>query len=1060
MRYYQGLLRIRAFAFISFFVFLFIAADGQTGAKKIQITGLVTDSAGTALNGVSIGVKTNASSGTTTNVDGQYIFEVPAGTTLVYSFVGYRDEERRITDTSKVINVTLFSKGASQDEVVIVAYGTQKKKELVGSVTSVSVADLEKVPTSNLTTALAGRVAGLIAYQRTGEPGQDNADFFIRGVTTFGYKKDPLILIDGVELTTTDLARLRPDDIESFSIMKDAASTSLYGARGANGVILVNTKRGKTGAAKIAANYETSISQPTQNLKFVTPVDYMKLYNEAVYTRNPLGDNTIYPEEKIANTAAGVNPYVYPANDWLNALFKKQTINQRANLNVSGGGTVARYFVSTSFTQDNGVLKVDKLNNFNNNINLKSYTLRSNIDIDLTKTTLIKVNMAGNFDDYNGPLGGGSVMYERVMHSNPVRFPAYYPTPPELSYLKHTLFGNYRESETAPLMVNPYADMVRGYKDESRSFMSAQMEVKQNLNFLAQGLNFRIMANVNRTSNFSTTRQFFPFWYQVSAYDKASNTYSLMGLNPESSTEYLNYIPGERKLSASFYMESALNYNRTFGTKHSFGQMLIYTMRHKVDQNNDVLSSLQESLPYRNLSFSGRTTYGYDSKYLLEFDFGYNGTERFYKEKRFGFFPSVGAAWQVSNEPFMARFNKVISNLKLRGTYGLVGNDAIGDAGDRFFYLSETNPNDGSRGAVFGKDNGYSRPGYLVTRYSNKNIIWEESYQMNLAVEVGLLNKLNFIGEYYTNDRKNILMTRNEFSTMGLSAVTRANVGRAKSRGIDLSLDYSDHFGKNFWASGRANFTYAKSRFLAYEEPEYLEYYRYHIGYPINQEWGYIAERLFVDDREAANSPSQNFGGFYGGGDIKYTDVNRDGRISEADQVPIGYPTSPQIVYGFGWSLGYKAFDLSMFFQGLAQESFWLNTARYNASNNKGSTLPFIDQGALLQAYADNHWSEANQNAYALWPRLSTTVIPNNTQRNTWFMRDGAFLRLKQAEIGYSLPKGVIKRIHSNSCRIYINGSNLFAFSKFKLWDVEQAGNGFNYPLQRVFNIGLRISFE
>ncbi|SDD90767.1 SusC/RagA family TonB-linked outer membrane protein [Niabella drilacis] len=1049
--------------FLFFAVGLLISFTGnaqvEPGRKKIQITGLVTDSAGAPLNGVSVGIKTNASSGTMTNVDGQYIFEVSPGTTLVYSFVGFREEERSITDTSKVINVTLYSKGASQDEVVVVAYGTQKKRELVGSVTSVSVEDLQKVPTSNLTTALAGRVAGLIAYQRTGEPGQDNADFFIRGVTTFGYKKDPLILIDGVELTTTDLARLRPDDIESFSIMKDAASTSLYGARGANGVILVSTKRGKTGAAKIAGNYETSISQPTQNLKFVNPVDYMKLYNEAVYTRTPIGDNTIYPEEKIANTAAGANPYVYPANDWLNALFKKQTINQRANLNVSGGGTVARYFVSTSFTQDNGILKVDKLNNFNNNINLKSYTLRSNVDIDLTKTTLIKVNLAGNFDDYNGPLQGGSAMYEKVMHSNPVRFPGYYPTPPELSYLKHTLFGNV-ELQPNVVMMNPYAEMVKGYKDESRSFMSAQMEVKQNLNFLARGLNFRVMANVNRTSNFSTTRQFIPFWYEVSSYNRATDKYGLRNINPEGGTEYLNYVPGDRQLSASFYMESALNYNRSFGSKHNFGQMLIYTMRHKVDGNDDIQGSLQKSLPYRNLSLSGRTTYNYDNKYLLEFDFGYNGTERFYEDKRFGFFPSIGAGWQVSSEKFMERFNKVISNLKLRGTYGLVGNDAIGDAGDRFFYLSETKPNETTRGAVFGENNIYSKPGYLVTRYSNANITWEKSYQMNLALELGLFDKLNFIGEYYTNDRHNILMTRPEFTTMGLSDDIRANVGRAKSSGVDLSLDYSDHFGKDFWASGRANFTYAKSRFLAYEEPDYVEPWRSHVGYSLSQQWGYIAERLFVDDEEARNAPIQRFGNDYGGGDIKYLDVNRDGEITEADLVPIGYPTSPQIVYGFGFSLGYKAFDFSAFFQGLAQESFWLNVTRYNSSTNKGSTLPFVDEGAMLQAYADDHWSEANQNVYALWPRLSSTVVANNAQRNTWFMRDGAFLRLKQAEIGYSLPQALIRRIRSNSCRVYINGSNLLSFSKFKLWDVEQAGNGFNYPVQRVFNIGVRISFD
>jgi TonB-linked SusC/RagA family outer membrane protein len=1026
----------------------------------VQVTGMVTDSAQTPLLGVSVSIKNNPTTGTSTNAGGQYILAVPAGTTLVFSFVGFRDEERLVGDSASVINVMLSAKNANQDEVVVVAYGTQKKKEVVGSLSTVNVEDLKKVPTSNLTTALAGRVAGLIAYQRSGEPGQDNADFFIRGVTTFGYKKDPLILIDGVELTTTDLARLRPDDIASFSIMKDAASTSLYGARGANGVILVTTKRGKTGSAKIAANYETSISQPTQNLKLVNPVDYMRLYNEAVYTRNPLGNSTLYPEEKIENTANGVNPYVYPANDWLNLLFKKQAVNQRGNLNVSGGGSVARYFISTSFTQDNGILKVDRLNNFNNNINLKSYTLRSNVDVDLTKTTLVSVNLAGNFDDYNGPLQGGADVYSDIMHSNPVRFPAYFPVTPEYAYLKHTMFGNYLDDENSTAFyLNPYAEMVKGYKDDSRSFMSAQLEIKQNLNFWIKGLNFRTMANINRTSNFSLTRQYVPFWYSVAGYDKPGNSYRLVNLNANDGTEYLNYVPGDRKLEAAFYMESALNYNHTFGSKHNFGQMLIYILRNKITQNDGTDNTLQTSLPSRNLGLSGRTTYNYDNKYFAEFDFGYNGTERFYKNQRFGFFPSVGVAWQISSESFMEKLEDVFSNLKLRGTYGLVGNDAIGAPSDRFFYLSETDPNNTGRGAVFGENNTYSRPGYLISRYSNFNITWEKSYQMNLGLEIGLWNKLNFIGEYYTNDRRDILMTRPDFSTMGLSATNRANVGRARSRGIDLSLDYTENFENDFWVSGRGNFTYTKSKFVVYEEPEYLETYRSRVGYAIDQQWGYIAERLFVDDYEAANSPRQNFG-VYGGGDIKYLDVNRDGQITEADQVPIGYPTTPQIVYGVGFSAGFKSLDISAFFQGLAQESFWLNVAAYNSTSNKGSTLPFVSQGAFLQAYADNHWSEENQNAYALWPRLSTTVISNNTQRSTWFMRDGAFLRLKQAEIGYSLPRQWLSRIRSSACRIYINASNLLTFTKFRLWDVEQAGNGFNYPIQRVYNIGFRINFD
>ena len=400
-----------------------------------EIRGTISDTAGGALPGVSVTVRNRSNIGTTSDLNGKYILNVPDdNSTLVFSMVGFDNQEIPVKGKD-VIYVVLKRANNSLNDVVVVAYGKQKRKEVVGSVTSINPSEL-KIPSSNLTTALAGRLSGIISYQRSGEPGQDNAEFFIRGVTTFGYKKDPLILIDGIEYTTTELARLNPDDIASFSIMKDATANALYGARGANGVILVTTKEGKQGKVKISVRYENSISRPTKDIELADPVTYMQLHNEAVLTRNPLGVLP-YFQSKIDNTIAGENPYMFPTTDWRKELFKESTLNQRASFNVSGGGQIARYYLAGTFNQDNGNLKVDKRNNFNSNINLKTYVLRSNVNINVTKTTEVVVRLHGSFDDYTGPMDGGTGMYRKVMRTNPVLFPAFYPPDQDHQFTNH-----------------------------------------------------------------------------------------------------------------------------------------------------------------------------------------------------------------------------------------------------------------------------------------------------------------------------------------------------------------------------------------------------------------------------------------------------------------------------------------------------------------------------------------------------------------------------------------------------------------------------------------------
>lgn len=1009
-----------------------------------KVTGKVTDVDGSPLPGVTITVL-GSTRGVITDVDGEFeITNITPDNKLVFSFIGMESQIIDVGD-NKRIDIQLEQKTEELDDVTVVAFGKQKKESVIASITTIKPAEL-KVPSSNLTTALAGRVAGMISYQRSGEPGQDNADFFIRGVTTFGYKVDPLILIDNVEVTTTELARMQPDDIASFSIMKDATATALYGARGANGVILVTTKSGVEGKAKISVRVENSISMPTQNVEMADPITYMKLHNEAVLTRNPLG-LLPYSQQKIDNTIAGTNPYVYPTTNWLNELFQNYTMNQRVNMNISGGGHVARYYVAGSVNKDNGMLKVDGRNNFNNNINLMKYTLRSNVDVDLSESTQLVIRMNGNFDDYTGPIQGGTGMYNMVMRTNPALFPAYYPS--EVNpYVQHIMFGNYEEGD----YVNPYAELVKGYKDYSRSVMLAQLELSQDLSAITEGLKFRTLMNTSRSSFFDVVRSYSPFYYNVSSYDKRTDEYKVALINENSGTDYLGYTEGEKAVSSIFYLEAALTYNRTFHEKHGVSGMLVYTMRQKLSAN---AGSLQLSLPSRNLGVSGRTTYSYANRYFVEFNFGYNGSERFDKTHRYGFFPSAGLAWSISNEPFWQPYKSVVNNLRLRGTYGLVGNDAIGSDSDRFFYLSNVNMN--ASGSVFGTDNGYSRPGVDISRYANNEITWETSKKTNIALEVGLFKKLEIQAEYFNEYRTNILMTRSSIpQTMGLSAGVMANVGEASGKGVDISVDYSQFFGKDLWVQGRGNFTYATNKYEVFEEPLYDEWWRSRVGQSIQQEWGYIAERLFVDEYEVANSPRQF--GDYMGGDIKYRDVNGDGEITEADQVPIGYPTIPEISYGFGFSAGYKNLDISAFFQGVARESFRIgvsSTAPFIDNDGNGSVL---SQNQLLQAYADDYWSEDNRNLFALWPRLSGAPVTNNTQVSTWFQQNGSFLRLKQLEMGYSFP-AFAKKINVDNLRFYVNGTNLFLWSKFKLWDVEMASNGLGYPLQKVFNLGVHVSF-
>ncbi len=1038
----------------------YAAANGssQTSAqtKTSTIKGRVIDAEGMPLVGAVIQVQGKAG-GVIASSNGVFEIEAAPEDVLVASFLGM--ENASVTVGAQLeITIVMQQKSSTLENVTIVAFSRQKKESVVGSITTVKPSEL-KVASSNLTTAFAGRVPGMMSYRSSGEPGRDNAEFFIRGVTTFGYRKSPLMLVDGMEISADDLARLQTDDIESFSIMKDAIATSLYGARGANGVILITTKEGREGPARVSVRIENTWSMPTRMIDIADPITYMRLNNEAVSTRNPLGILP-YSEAKIAATMnPNRNPYVYPAVDWIEEMFKPAAMNQRVNFNISGGGKVARYYLAATFNQDNGLMRNEGMNNFNTNIDLKKYNVRTNFNVNVTKTTEVAFKFQGNFDDYRGPIEAGNILFDYAVHASPVDYPKIFAPDEGHRSMSHPLYGNTDGANH----INPYALMSRGYKDYSRTLVLAQVDINQDLKFITEGLRVRGLLSTTRYSYFDSARSYKPFYYKIGYYNPELDVYNLTALNAESGSEYLDYSGG-KDINSKTYLEAAVEYARTFG-RHEVTGLLVYQNTQQVIGNP---SSVLESLPFRNQGLSGRFTYTFDKRYGVELNFGYNGSERFARHERYGFFPAAGVTWNISSEPFWRRGGvaKVIDKLRLKATYGLVGNDAI--SSNRFFYLSDVNMNDTGKNVWYGTDFNVIRPGITVRRYSNNDITWEIARKLNLGFEMRLFDKVELQVDYFTENRSNILLERTNLpSSMGLEASVEANVGRAKSHGVEGALTYQHSFSEDFWLSANANFTYATSEFLVADEPDYAASglpWRSRIGYSLNQQWGYIAERLFIDETDIANSPIQTFGP-YMPGDIKYKDINRDGKIDESDLVPIGYPTEAEINYGFGATLGYKGFDFSFFFNGLGRKTFFIDAQQMAPFNNPPVTAAgvggYTRKTALFKEFADSHWSESNPDIYAVWPRLSTDAYDNsnNYQQSTWWMRNGSFLRLKLIELGYTLPHNLTRKIRIEDLRIYVSGEDLFAGSNFKMWDVEMGGMGIGYPIQKKFNIGLQVKF-
>ena len=1015
-------------------------SEQSVSQKKRLLQGLVKDEQGNPIIGASIQLK-NTGTGVITDLDGLFQIQVTdKNSVIVISYIGYVTQEISVGDRSS-ITVQLKEDTKSLEEVVVTAFGaTQKKETMVGSIQQVRPAEL-KVPSSSLSTSFAGRMAGVIAIQRSGQPGADGADFWIRGKSTFGDATGVLIVLDGVEISSSDLNALDPEVIESFSILKDATATAMYGTRGANGVMIVTTKSGQD-LLKPIINFrlETSMSQLTSVPEMVGGVDYMKLYNEALTTR---GITTgLYDDTKIRATEQGLNPLVYPNVDWYNEMFNKNAFAQRFNFNIRGGKKAVTYFMSASVKHDAGNLKSLSKDYFsyNNNINVMRYDFVNNLSIKATNTTKISLGLNVSLRDWKGPSAGVDGIFSMSREASPVDFPIVYPARNDKEI--YTLWGGMSGGIYNNGYRNPVAEYVVGYKKQFASTVNANIRLDQDLKMVTKGLKLHVLASFKNWSKTETTRKAGYNQFEIDQYNEATGEYTLSRVGNEQKTA-LNTegaATGDRRI----FIQAYLDYKRKFGV-HDVNAMLLYN-QDQLDNNKP--DNLLSSLPRRKQGIAARLSYAYDDRYLAEVNFGYNGSENFAKNNRFGFFPSIALGYNISQEKFWEPISNVISHFKLRGSYGLVGNDGINE---RYAYLEDIVLSSDKWKYTTGVNQNVNLQGPVWNRYYNPNLTWEVGKKLNVGFDMQLFHQVNLNFDVFKEIRSKIYMqkvnTLPDFIGTGETKIYE-NSGKMKNVGFDIALDYNKQITKDFFLSFKGTLTYAHNTILERDEPPFQLYPNLSsVGYSRGQHLVYVADGLFRDQADVDSHAEQTLGYIPQPGDIKYVDQpdangNCDGIINTNDRVYMGYPEDPEIVYGFGPSMKYKNWDFSFFFQGAARTSILMSGFHPFGKNATRGVMKFI---------ADDYWSESNPNPNAAYPRLTRDTNANNTVNSSYWLRNGAFLKLKNAEIGYTFKM----------FRAYLNGSNLLTFSPFKHWDPEMGGGSvMQYPTQRVFNIGIQFTFK
>jgi len=1016
---------------------------------KRTITGVVTASdMDETVIGCSVWLK-NSSTGTVTDVDGKYSITVEGvGGVLEFSYIGYRKVEIAIGNES-VINVTLVPSTEQLEEVVVVGYGQQKKASVIGAISSLDVNNL-KVPGSSISSVLAGQLAGVVAMQRSGEPGKNSAaEFYIRGVSSFKGTTTPLVLVDGIE---RELDLVDTDDIAEFSILKDASASAVYGVRGANGVILITTKKGTSGKPVITVRTEAGFTSPTQKPKMMNSYQWAQLYNEATGT-------TYYSEKDLEAYRTHSDLDLYPDVDWTNDIFNSMAANQRININLNGGGDIAKYYISGSFYNESSIYKsAGNIYGYDPSIHYNKYNFRANIDISLTKSTVLNVNLANIYEKSTGPgsTDDANNIWGYAFATSPNAFP--------LEYSDGTLSGPSTTSGYNPWSLMAHSGYHEQFWNSSQSLVGLTQDIGKiwaPLEGLSANLKFSWDA-WNTSTQFRT---------------KSAGFYHARGRAADGSLIYDDnngdgvWDPvqsGDTELSYSratdgkmtTYLEGSLTYSRLFNQEHRVGALFLYN--HKI-LNKTQDSDKFNSLPYKNQGIAGRLTYAFRDTYFAEINIGYTGSEKFAPGHRFGFFPAGALGWLVSSEKFFEPLTKYIDLLKLKGSYGLVGNDDIG--GDRRWMYESSIVN--SNSWYYGQSANMGGTGIRIGEVENLNVSWETAYKTNIGVELSFMHRLRLQADYFNERREGIFLQRAGLPAItGIQTIPYTNIGKTINRGFDGTLEYDQKFGDVF-VTARGNLTFNRNKLLDNDEPDWEYKYQNRIGKSFGADgamhpFGLIALGLFESQEEIDGSPYQNYGE-YRVGDIKYKDVNGDGIIDDQDQVAIGYTNLPEIIYGFGATAQWKSWDLNMFFQGVAHNTFFLSGASIRAPFSSGN----MERAAINVDVFDKVWKSTNtaeENANAIYPRLSGSSAAagssNNNRQSTWWMRNGRFLRMKNFELGYTIPKSLTEKTFVREFRLYLSGNNLLTFSEFKLWDPEKGGGaGSGYPINKTVIIGFNAKF-
>lgn len=1014
--------------FVLFIVACFcqLPAYAQSG---LTASGSVMSEKGEAQIGVTVMVKESPGKGVVTDLDGQFkITNLQKGQTLLFSMMGFEKQEIKIEKTDERMRVVLKETITNMNEVVVVGLASQRKISVTGAITNVDMKDLN-IPATSIANMLGGRVPGIISVYPSGEPGQDFSQFWIRGISTFGAGSGALILIDGV---SGDLNTVDPDDIASFSILKDASATAVYGVRGANGVVLVTTKKGVAGKLSLSFKANAGISWSPIMPKYVDANTYATLANEANMTR---GGDPIYSSVDLALFKNGLDPDLHPNVNWQDAILKSSTWNQQYHVGISGGAQVARYYMSLGVINKDALYKQDQgVNKYSTNVAYKQYNFRANIDVNLTKTSVLTLGLEDIMVNQNSPAVGSSTqsIWDAQANMTPVTTPIVFSTGQLPAY-------GPLNNQINPYVLLNYTGFTKVFKNTSK----LNLQFQQDLSMITKGFNFTVLFNMTNNSNINTTRTKSPALYY--ALSRKRDGTLAMEKRRDASDPVFTVATGSDR---TFNGEANANYERVFNGNHRITGLVHAFMEDYISTIN--ITDLT-AIPKRYIGLSGRITYSFKDTYLIEGNVGYTGSEAFENGKKFGIFPAISAGWVPTQYAFVKKNLPFIDFLKFRGSYGIVGNDQMKT---RFPYLTlmgVTNNN------IWNAGNGYTE-----TQVGSSNLIWETATKKNFGIDAKFLkNKIDFSVDIYQDIRSGIYQQRASIpDEMGLVTLPFANVGKMKSWGVDGHIAFTQTINKDSYVVLRANFTQSKNELLEYEEAIVRYPYLSAVGYQYGINRGLIALGLFKDAADVRNSPKQTFTNVVLPGDIKYKDVNGDGVINDYDMVPLGYSNIPQIQYGFATEFKWKNWNLSVLFEGVSR-------VKYFSGGN--GVYPFNGKvvGNVLTVVASDRWTSsdisgttATENPNARFPRLTYGDNANNNRASTFWLNDGSYLRIKNVQLSYQMNQSILQKIGIKSSTLSLIGDNLYVWSKVKLFDPAQASdNGSKYPLQRVVTVQLNMQF-